>query len=103
MIDLFSVKLHGEYDEIGALPSLENGTFLCSDTLSEYGCNCCGFVRGFFYQITNGKATRIETSKDFKIQNSIYLTIQSVCEWLNNWFVIRRNYEKLFNYNKCEC
>lgn len=80
MIDLFSVKLNNNYDEIGATPTIENGTFLC-DTTSE------NYTKGYSYQITNGNAERIETTQDYKIKNAIYPTIQSVCEWLNNWFI----------------
>ena len=82
MIDLFSVKLNNNYDEIGATPTIENGTFLC-DTTSE------NYTRGYSYQITNGNAERIEVTQDYKIKNAIYPTIQSVCEWLNNWFYSR--------------
>ena len=98
MIDLFSVKLNGEYDEIAPMPTIQNGTFLCSDTVT-CDCNCGGFVKGYSYQITNGKATRTQQTEDFKIQNAIYPTIQNICEWLNNWFVIRRNYENFYNLN----
>lgn len=87
MIDLFSVKLNNTYDEIGAIPTIENGTFLC-DTTSE------NYTRGYSYQITNGNAVRIEAAQDYKIKNAIYPTIQSVCEWLNNWFT---------NTRKCKC
>lgn len=96
MIDLFSVKLNGNYDEIGAVPSITEGTFLCSETGQNY-------IKGYSYQITTSnnqtQAERIEQTTDFKIQNAIYPTIQSTCEWLNNWFVIRRNYENFYNLN----
>lgn len=87
MIDLFSVKLNGEYDEIGAVPTIENGLFLCDTTGENY-------TRGYSYQITDGNAERVETVTDYKIQQAIYPTIQSVCEWLNNWFI---------NTKKCKC
>lgn len=96
MIDLFSVKINGSYDEIGAMPSINNGTFLCSETV-ECNCNCGGFVKGYSYELVEGTHKRIEADKDFKIQNSIYSTIQNTCEWLNNWFVIRRNYSNFYN------
>jgi len=82
MIDLFSVKLNNTYDEIGATPTIENGTFLCDTTGENY-------TRGYSYQITNGNAERIEATQDYKIKNAIYPTIHSVCEWLNNWFYPR--------------
>lgn len=88
MIDLFSVKLNNNYDEIGATPTIENGTFLC-DTTSE------NYTRGYSYQITNSNAERIEAAQDYKIKNAIYPTIQSVCEWLNNYFLCKPK-------NKCE-
>lgn len=86
MIDLFSVKLNNNYDEIGATPTIENGTFLCDMTSENY-------TRGYSYQITNGNAERIETAQDYKIKNAIYPTIQNVCEWLNNFFVKHPNPE----------
>lgn len=87
MIDLFSVKLNNNYDEIGANPTIENGTFLCDTTGENY-------TRGYSYQITDNNAVRIEATSDYKIKNAIYPTIQNVCEWLNNWFT---------NTKKCKC
>lgn len=81
MIDLFSVKLNGEYDDIGAVPSIQNGLFLCDTTGETY-------TKGYSYEITDGNAERIDSVKDYKIKQAIYPTIQSVCEWLNNWFTI---------------
>lgn len=89
MIDLFSVKLNNNYDEIGAIPTIENGTFLC-DTTSE------NYIKGYSYQITNGNAERIEQTQDYKIKNAIYPTIQNVCEWLNNWFTIKYDYAERY-------
>lgn len=91
MIDLFSVKMNGEYDEIGVTPSISDGTFLCSETFGSY-------KKGYSYSISNNcDIKRIEQATDLKIQSSIYSTIQSVCEWLNNWFIIRRNYSNFYN------
>ena len=89
MIDLFSVKLNNNYDEIGAIPTIENGTFLC-DTTSE------NYIKGYSYQITNSNAERIEATQDYKIKNAIYPTIQNVCEWLNNWFTIKYDYAERY-------
>lgn len=80
MIDLFSVKLNGEYDEIGVTPTIENGLFLCDTTGDEY-------TRGYSYEITEGEAKRVDTVQDYKIEKAIIPTIQSVCNWLNNWFI----------------
>lgn len=88
MIDLFSVKLSGEYDEIGATPTIQDGLFLC-DTTSE------NYTRGYSYQITNSNAERFDAVSDYKIKQAIYPTIQSVCEWLNNYFLRKPQ-------NKCE-
>lgn len=79
MIDLFTVKLNGEYDEIGAIPTINEGLFLCDLTGDK-------FTRGYSYQITDNEAVRVDIAADYKIQNAIYPTIQSVCTWLNNWF-----------------
>lgn len=96
MIDLFSIKLNGKYDEIGAVPTIADGLFLCDETGETY-------TKGYSYQVTtveNQKTTtRINTVEDYKIQNLIYPTIQNVCEWLNNWFTIRRNFEDYFQGN----
>lgn len=96
MIDLFSIKLNGNYDEIGALPTIQNGTFLCSETVD---CECnCNYQKGYSYQITNGVANRIEQNIDFKLQNNLYATIQNICEWLNNWFTIRYDYTDFYGH-----
>lgn len=96
MIDLFSIKLNGQYDEIGATPTISEGLFLC-DTTSE------NYTKGYTYQVNteNGNTTvsRIDNVTDYKIQQSIYPTIQNTCEWLNNWFTIKRNYEDFFRGN----
>lgn len=93
MIDLFSVKLHGRYDEIGATPTINEGLFLCDTTGENY-------VKGYSYQITtlDGQKTavRVDATNDYKINMAIYPTIHNVCEWLNNWFVIRRNYSNFW-------
>lgn len=97
MIDLFSVKLNSlNYDEIGATPTIDEGLFLCDTTGNDY-------VKGYTYQVTkhgNEKVvTRFDAVSDYKIQQAIYPTIQNVCEWLNNWFTIRRNYEDFYQGN----
>lgn len=96
MIDLFSIKLNGKYDEIGAIPTISEGVFLC-DTTGE------DFIKGYTYKIssisTGTTAERINAVDDYKIQKNIYPTIQNVCEWLNNWFTIRRNFEEFFQGN----
>lgn len=99
MIDLFSIKIHGVFDEIGASPSISEGLFLCDTTSQNY-------VKGYTYQIATVEnqqtATRIDAVNDYKIQQNIYPTIQNVCEWLNNWFTIKRNYAdfwtRTYNY-----
>lgn len=93
MIDLFSVKLNNNYDEIGATPTIENGTFLCDTNGTDY-------KKGYSYQITTvegeKQAVRIEQTQDYKIKNAIYPTIQNVCEWLNNWFTIKYDYAERY-------
>jgi len=95
MIDLFSVKFNGQYDEIGAMPTINNGLFLCDETVT-CDCNCGGFVKGYTYQIVDGVPERVGQADDYKISKLIYPTIQNVCEWLNNWFTIKRNYSDYF-------
>lgn len=95
MIDLFSVKLNGKYDEIGATPTITSGLFLC-DTTSE------NYTRGYTYQISQAnnqtQAVRIDTVSDYRIKDAIYPTILNVCEWLNNWFTLRYNYNNRFAF-----
>ena len=82
MIDLFSVKLNKDYDFIQAEVPAGSGTWLCSETNSDY-------VKGYSYEVVEGVATRIEQSKDYLINNSIYSTIENVCSYLNNMFFVK--------------
>ena len=97
MIDLFSVKLNGQYDDIGAEPTIENGLFLCDTTGNDY-------IKGYSYQITtsNGEtnAERVEAVTDYRINQAILPLIQNTCEWLNNWFVLRFNYRNNYAYGE---
>ena len=97
MIDLFSVKLNGQYDEIGAAPTINEGLFLC-DTTSE------NYIKGYSYQISklhgSTVAARIELTKDYLIKEAIYPLIQNVCEWLNNWFVLKYDYRNNFAFGE---
>lgn len=81
MIDLFSVKLNKDYDFIQAEAPAGSGTWLCTETNGDY-------VKGYSYEVVEGVATRIEQSKDYLINNSIYSTIESVCSYLNNMFFV---------------
>lgn len=90
MIDLFSIKLNGNYDEIGEVPTIENGIFLC-DT-------CGPYCKGATYQVTNYYPERIDAQKDYLIKKAIYPTILNVCEWLNNWFTLKYNYNNRFAF-----
>ena len=82
MIDLFSVKLNKDYDFIQAEAPAGSGTWLCSTTNGDY-------VKGYSYEVVEGVATRIEQSKDYLINNSIYSTIESVYSYLNNMFFVK--------------
>lgn len=83
MIDLLSVKLNNDYDFVqNSLPT-SDGTWLCTEDIT-------GYSKGYSYQITNNVATRIEAKQDYKIQNAIYSTIQLVCDYLNNYFLVKR-------------
>lgn len=82
MIDLFSVKLNKDYDFIQADVPAGSGTWLCSETNGDY-------VKGYSYEVVEGAATRIEQSKDYLINNSIYSTIESICSYLNNMFFVK--------------
>ena len=82
MIDLLSVKLNNDYDFIQAEVPAGSGTWLCSETNGDY-------VKGYSYEVVEGVATRIEQSKDYLINNSIYSTIESVCSYLNNMFFVK--------------
>ncbi len=82
MIDLFSVKLNKDYDFIQAEVPTGSGTWLCTETNGDY-------VKGYSYDVVEGVATRIEQSKDYLINNSIYSTIENVCSYLNNMFFVK--------------
>ena len=82
MIDLFSVKLNKDYDFIQAEAPAGSGTWLCSETNGDY-------TKGYSYEVVEGVATRIEQSKDYLINNSIYSTIENVCSYLNNMFFVK--------------
>lgn len=82
MIDLFSVKLNKDYDFIQAEVPTGSGTWLCSATNDDY-------VKGYSYEVVEGVATRIEQSKDYLINNSIYSTIENVCSYLYNMFFVK--------------
>ena len=94
MIDLFSVKLNKDYDFIQAEVPTGSGTWLCSATNGDY-------TKGYSYDVVEGVATRIEQSKDYLINNSIYSTIESALNYLNNLFYIKNP-----NFNGslwCDC
>ena len=82
MIDLFSVKLNNKYDFIQAEAPAGSGTWLCTETNGDY-------TKGYSYDVVEGVATRIEQSKDYLINNSIYSTIENVCSYLNNMFFVK--------------
>ena len=82
MIDLFSVKLNNDYDFIQAEVPAGSGTWLCTKTNGDY-------IKGYSYDVVEGVATRIEQSKDYLINNSIYSTIENVCSYLNNMFFVK--------------
>jgi len=82
MIDLFNIKKYNEYDFIQSTAPIVSGTWLCSETAGSY-------VRGYSYQVTIGTpmtVTRIEAQEDLKIQSAIYPAIETICNWLNNFF-----------------
>lgn len=94
MIDLFSVKLNNEYNFIQAEMPEENGTWLCSETSENY-------IRGYSYEVIAGQVKRIDVKEDFLINNTIYPTIESVLNYLNNLFYIKNP-----NFNGslwCDC
>lgn len=82
MIDLFSVKLNKDYDFIQAEVPAGSGTWLCTETNGDY-------VKGYSYEVVEGVAARIEIKEDYLINNSIYSTIENVCNYLNNMFFVK--------------
>lgn len=93
MIDLFSVKLNGSYDFIQASVPSGTGTWLVSDDFT-------GYNKGESYNVVSGVPTQIETALDYKIERAIYPTIQAVCEWLNNYFYVRRQEDNNYNFDE---
>lgn len=83
MIDLYEVKKWNEYDFIQDTLPASDGTWLCSLTAGDY-------VKGHSYNVSSGSATRIEQTKDMLIDAKIHPTINGVCEWLNNYFLVSR-------------
>ena len=82
MIDLFSVKLNNQYDFIQPDLPTGSGTWLCTKTNGDY-------VKGYSYEVVEGVATRIEIKEDYLINNSIYSTIENVCNYLSNMFFVK--------------
>lgn len=93
MIDLLSIKLFGDYDFVQNTVPTSDGTWLCSDLLT-------GYTKGYSYNVVDGVATRIEAKQDYKILNSIYPTIESVCQYLNNYFPVKRQANDLGTTNE---
>lgn len=94
MIDLLSVKLNNEYDFIQAEVPTGSGSWLCSETNGDY-------VKGYSYEVVEGVAIRIEQSKDYLINNSIYSTIENVCSYLNNMFFVKNLAATFPMYRDC--
>lgn len=92
MIDLFQVKLNNEYDFIQDTLPTTDGSWLCSLTAGLY-------TRGHSYQVTGGVATRIEEVEDFKILDAIYPTLENACNYLNNYFYVRRATQDTYSYS----
>ena len=82
MIDLLTVKLNNQYDFIQPDLPTGSGSWLCTETNGDY-------TKGYSYDVVEGVATRIEQSKDYLINNSIYSTIENVCSYLNNMFFVK--------------
>lgn len=92
MIDLFNVKMNGEYDFIQASAPTTSGTWLCTQTSTAY-------VKGATYKVTAGTPAtveRIDAGKDVKILSALYPTNQAVCEYLNNFFYVNRQANDTF-------
>lgn len=92
MIDLLSVKLNGDYDFIQGAEPTESGTWLCTDDLT-------GYTKGYSYsveKVTGGiEATRIEAKEDYLITAGIYPMIEEVCNYLNNFFYVKRQTDEI--------
>lgn len=98
-IDLFNIKLNGDYDFIqDSIPS-GTGTWLVSETFISGDT----YTKGESYNVVSGTPTRIEETEDFKIDKVIYPTIQSVCEWLNNYFYVARQGETYISDSPESC
>lgn len=98
MINLYTVKLNNanSYDYVQDTLPTEDGVWLCTLTAGLY-------TQGYTYQVTSGTATRIELAEDLKIEDSIYSTLENVCNYLNNWFYIeRQTQDKYFWSNRFE-
>jgi len=83
MIDLFTVKRNNEYDFVQATLPADDGTWLCSNTAGAY-------TRGHSYDVDSGVATRIEVAADELIESTIPSVIENTCDYLNNYFYVKR-------------
>lgn len=104
MIDLFNIKKYNEYDFIQSTVPTVSSTWLCSESNGSY-------VKGYSYNVQIGAEqptptviiTRIEVQEDSKIQSAIYPTIESVCQYLNNYFPVKRQANDLYATNEYIC
>jgi len=83
MINLFNIKLNGDYDFIQDTVPTSNGTWLCSAT-------SIGYTKGYSYSISGDDISRIEVVNDFKCSSFLLSTILNTCEYLNNFFYVDR-------------
>ena len=91
-IDLFSVKINGNYDYIQNTVPSATGTWLVSD-------NITGYQKGQSYNVVSGIPTQISPAIDYKINRVIYKTIENVCEYLNNYFYVKRDEGSIYNFD----
>lgn len=90
MINLLLIKEQKKYDFTQETQPDKVGTWLCT-------CDNEKFKSGYSYEITSEisdennievfKYKRIESSEDNKALKSIYPTIETLCVYLNEWFI----------------
>ena len=86
MLNLFEVKKYNNYDYIAETQPTSDGTWL---KISD----------GTSYEIVNGVATQIEQAQDYLILDAIYPTLENACNYLNNYFYVRRATQDTYSYN----
>lgn len=87
MLNLFEVKKYNNYNYIAETQPTSDGAWL---KISD----------GTSYEIVNGVATQIEQTQDYLILDAIYPTLENACNYLNNYFYVRRATQDRYSFTE---